>query len=324
MISKFFLNMASRLRNENDLSDITWAMCESSKSFNSEFVRFFFDDIDADNIYLEREKTNDDCRPDFFFECGEKTYLIECKIGDRKNHHFNQYVRRFNIEPKQLGYITNYYHIEEGFTVHTWTELYQYLEKRMPSNEERELWKGYLDYLKNVCNIYIPTKPMRLEGMYSLYTFYQKLDEVFTCDEEKYKTSLYDSKKDTKGGGNIYGTPRDGVMGKYFEVKFKGKKKSAWGWMGIYFSTEEPLICMGFRNEDGWGKPVFDKLYPVLDEYPDGKYGTCPYEEDGAVWFNFKKNSLFDKKDDVDKQVELLRLFFKESMEVVCSAVLNK
>ena len=316
--------MASRLRNENDLSDITWAMCESSAKFNSDFVKFFFADVDAKNIYLEREKSNDDSRPDFYFECNELTYLIECKIYDT-NHHFDQYIKKFKIKPEQLGYITNYQHIEEGYVVHTWTELYQYLENHIPNNKERDLWQGYLDYLKEVCNIYIPTKPMKLEGMHSLYTFYKSLDEVFCCDEENYKSYLYDSKRDTHGGGNRYLSPRDGVFGKYFEIKFKGNRnKTAWGWMGVYFRDEEPTIYIAFSNQEGWGKPIFEKINPILDQFCKGKYTSEPYEDSGSIWFEFLKNKEFDSKSDVDKQIKLLRLFFKEVMDDVCSAVLDK
>ena len=319
LLKDFISYLSVRFRKENDLSDITWTMCQTSDSFKKAFVEFFFPGLDVNEIYLQRELSEDDSRPDFYFQTYGQDYLIECKIYDR-NHHFEQYTKRFKIEPAQLGYITNYPLQKEGYTVHTWTELYIFLQKRIPK-EESQLWVGYLDYLKDVCNIFITKAPMNLDGMFSLYSFYRCLDEVFVFDNERYTSALYDSRKDTNNGGNFTRqTPREGVMGKYFELKIKtGRMKKAWGWMGVYFEREHPLVCVGFDDREGWGKPVFDLMISQVDDMKAGRYFEAPYYDDetNAIWFDFSKASEFDKLTDSNKQVALLKRFLTEVFDTI-------
>ena len=170
-IENFISNLSLRLNSENNLSDITWTMCQTSDIFQSVFLQFFFPKEKLTEVYLQRELPDEDSRPDFYFEHDGKVFLIECKIWDR-NHHFEQYTKQFKIPNEQLGYITNYPMLKEGFSVRTWTELYIYIKNRIPKEEE-SLWNGYLEYLQEVCQIFIPKQAMNLDGMFSLYTFYR-------------------------------------------------------------------------------------------------------------------------------------------------------
>ena len=319
-LQDFITNLSSRFRKENDLSDITWTMCQTSDMFLEAFVQFFFPELRTDEkIYLQREKTEDDSRPDFYFEVDGKKYLIECKIYDQKQH-FEKYVSRFKITPSQLGYITNYPIRKQGFIVHTWTDLYIFLQKRIPV-EEYSLWNGYLGYLKAVCSIFITEVPMNLDGMFSLYTFYQCLDKVFAFDNDRYSSFLYDSRKDTNNGGNFTGyTPREGVMGKYFEVTFKKIRiGTAWGWMGVYFEREHPLVCIGFDNRDGWGKSVFNLLKDRVDDMEAGEYYDTPYYEDNGIWFDFTKADEFNQLGNSKEQTALLKSFLREVLDTIYS-----
>ncbi|MDE6522287.1 MAG: hypothetical protein K2L17_05670 [Muribaculaceae bacterium] len=317
-LAQFIKNLSHRFRSENDLSDVTWTMCETSDKFQGAFLRFFFPWLkrQCTDVYMEREYVKGNCRPDFFFECDEESYIIENKIEDR-NHHFDQYVKTFKIDSSHLGYIANYKIVKSGFNTYTWKELYQYLQQNIPE-DERTLWEAYLDYIKNVCNIYIPTKPMDLNGMNSLYTFYRCLDDVFAFDNEYFHSELYPYKRDTKGGGNIHGTPREGIMGKYFELVFKGLKiKKAWGWMGVYFSLEEPIILIGFRNEDGWGQPIYRLL--ECQTIKSGRLFDAPEEVDNAYLFMFKTPANFNELS-LPKQERLLRKFFEDVMMAIYNA----
>ncbi|MBO7497511.1 MAG: hypothetical protein J6T98_13285 [Salinivirgaceae bacterium] len=316
LVEDFISNLSWRFNSENNLSDITWTMCQTSDIFLDSFLHFFFPDDEFGEIYLQRELSDEDCRPDFYFECEGETFLIECKIWDQ-NHHFEQYTKHFKIQNDKLGYITNYPMIKKGYTVRTWTELYLYLQKHIPKDEE-SLWNGYLEYLKQVCVIFIPQKPMNTDGMFSLYTFYRSLDEVFVVDNEKYTASIYKSKIDTNNGGNIFGTPRDGIMGKYFEVKFKHiRLKQTWGWMGVYFERENPLICIAFDYREGWGKPVYDLLLDKVDNLKNGKLYNKPYEEEGAIWFDFRQKDKFNSLTIPSKQISLLKSYFQEVLDTI-------
>ena len=319
----FIENLSFRLRSENNLSDVTWTMCLTSDDFQYYFLKFFFPWFKKDcmNIYIEREQTNDDSRPDFVFDYNDETYIIENKIWDR-NHHFEQYLRTYKINPSNLGYIANYPIVKIGFETHTWTELYIYIKNNIPL-EEKELWNAYLNYLKSVCNIYLPTKAMNLEGMNSLYTFYRCLDNVFAFDNDKFHSELYDSRRDTKGGGNIQGSPRDGIMGKYFEIKFKGIRiNKTWGWMGVYFYMEQPEIWIGFRNHEGWGQPVYRFLEKNSDKVKSGRTYYPPSEEDNAFWFKFKTPLNFNELN-LDQQEKLLKKFFEDVMTAIYNAKIS-
>ncbi|MCQ2303067.1 MAG: hypothetical protein MJZ94_10645 [Bacteroidales bacterium] len=315
-IENFISNLSLRLNSENNLSDITWTMCQTSDIFQSVFLQFFFPKEKLTEVYLQRELPDEDSRPDFYFEHDGKVFLIECKIWDR-NHHFEQYTKQFKIPNEQLGYITNYPMLKEGFSVRTWTELYIYIKNRI-LKEEESLWNGYLEYLQEVCQIFIPKQAMNLDGMFSLYTFYRSLDEVFIVDNEKFSSNLYDSRKDTNSGGNLYGTPRNGIMGKYFEVKFKHiRLKQTWGWMGVYFEREHPQIYIGFDYREGWGKPVYDLLLNIVDGMKKGKMFSKPFEEGGAIWFDFNQADKFNALNEPSKQISLLKSYFNEVLETI-------
>lgn len=318
MLKQFIINLSQRFRSENDLSDVTWTMCQTSDEFQYLFLEFFFPWLrrKCANAYVEREHVKGNCRPDFFFEYEEDPYIIENKIEDR-NQHFEQYVKTFKIDSSHLGYIANYKIVKTGFVTHTWKELYQYLQQNIPE-EERTLWEAYLKYIKSVCYIYIPSKPMDLNGMNSLYTFYRCLDDVFAFDNEFFHSELYPYKRDTKSGGNIQGTPREGIMGKYFELEFKGiRVKKAWGWMGVYFNVEEPSIWIGFRNEDGWGQSIYRLL--ECNRIKTGRLFSAPEEEDNAYWFRFKTPANFNELT-LPKQEKLLKKFFENVMMAIYNA----
>ena len=320
MLAQFISNLAERFRSENDLSDITWTMCQTSDRFQCAFLKFFFPWLkdDSRDVYIEREQSNDDSRPDFVFEYDGETYLIENKIGD-KNHHFEQYIKTFKIDPSHLGYIANYPIAKEGFITHTWKDFYLYLQLIVP-DEEASLWNAYLNYVKDVCYIYNPTKAMNLNGMNSLYTFIRCLEDVFAVDREEFTSELYSNRKDTKSGGNFLCRPLDGVMGKYFGLTFKGVHiNKTWGWMGVYFERELPLICIGFRDEKNWGKPVYNFLSKSYQIIPEGKLCTAPYPEDGAYWYDFKAPKDFDKLS-LEEQIKLLKDFFEETIISIYNA----
>lgn len=115
-------------------------------------------------------------------------------------------------------------------------------------------------------------------------------------------------------------------MGKYFEVEFKQSDiKKTWGWMGVYFGREHPLVCIGFDNRENWGKPIYDLLMDK-DRYQNINKGNCfdaPYEEDGSIWFEFMKNEDFNTLNSPTEQIALLKSFYCEVLDAVCSIKSN-
>jgi hypothetical protein len=309
MIENFLGILSGRRRSENDLSDITWALCLSSHSFQSLFVNFFFPDTEFLNITrFEREKSEGDSRPDFLIENNGIIYLIECKIYDR-NHHFEQYTSTFNIPNGRLGYITNYKMTQNGFTIKTWEELYDHVKKYLPESEsEKALWTGYLRYLESVCGIIKITKKMNLKGMYSLYSFTELLKKLVNRTGTNFEL-LYYSNKNIAGG--------NGISGCYFEIKYSNEIiKTTWAWIGIYYEREYPLICLGFEDKQGWGKPVYEIIDKQLDKIKEDEYCTIPYHEDGSIWFELTedKHREFDTVD-LEGQKQIIINFMDRVIE---------
>ncbi len=130
-INIFFENLSWRIKNENGLSDITWAFCESSEEFRNIFLTFFFGEDDYKwnkGVNFQREYSRAGSRPDFYFENNDIEYIIEVKINDR-NQHFEQYNKPDTFASVRKGYITNYEianHTE--YSLKTWENFITYLE----------------------------------------------------------------------------------------------------------------------------------------------------------------------------------------------------
>ncbi|MDE6578329.1 MAG: PD-(D/E)XK nuclease family protein [Muribaculaceae bacterium] len=331
MLNFFFEKLASRLKSENDLSDITWAMAHTSSKFTTAFIQFFFKDIipveKSSSIFIEREWSKDNSRPDFYFTYEDNHFLIENKIYDREQH-FEEYVKVFDIPNNHLGYITNYPLKMEGFTVHTWREFYNYISKLIP-DDESDLWNAYLSYLKKCCNLNISTTPMKLKETYSLFTLYHSIEDIVSFSNEYFQTVVADNAFNkgwfsNRAGGNFKGGPTDGIMGKYFHVSFKDSSiEETYGWFGVYFNFEEPVICIAFFNFEGCGWPVYKRLFPLYinQKMPEGNLCSDPYLEEqddsrstvDAFFFDFLPPEDFENTT-LEEQKEVLRKFFSEVM----------
>ena len=331
LAKQFFYCLSERMYNENRLSDITWALCQVSDNFKYSFVNFFFEDLEKEDcreIEIEREKQQDEGRPDFYFEFDNKVFLIENKIYD-PNHHFHQYLQTCK-EPSYLGYITNYAIKDEddindngnvikwkelyneGFRVHTWEEFYDYMKTCMKNNsntlieEEKNLWEGYLEYVKNVCSIIKINKVMKLDGIYSLFSLMTILEKL--CKEGK--GNNYSLSIGPEGTMNTSKCKR-GVSGFNFALIYNSYcNEKIWGWIGVYYDREKPEIWMGFSND--WGKKYIDML--DCNRLSEGQTFESPRFEDNTLWFklNEKQMEIFEKATKVEEQENILKKFMDE------------
>ena len=213
-----------------------------------------------------------------------------------------------------------------GYTVRTWEELYHHLHRHLPADgEERKVWLAYLAYMKSVCSIYKKPKKMELKGMYSLYAFMQELKNAVNRETEVYKTALYESRRDTHGGGNMYGSMQDGMAGCYFQLGYKQLHlPDIFVWIGVYFAREQPVICLCFENKEGWGKPVCERLTEAtVKSIPAGNYAGAPYYDAGSLWFDLSDERIkeFDASD-LDRQTALLEAFIDEVLRTVAGQLL--
>lgn len=293
MLAQFIVNLSHRFRSENDLSDVTWTMCQTSDRFQCVFLKFFFPSFDDDcsETILNREKSQDDSRVDFYFHYRKELFLIENKIYDVE-HHFEQYCETYGIHPDHLGYIVNYHLEKPGFVVKTWKEFFHYLLRQIGSfqDEEQELVRSYIEYLKSVCSIFHTNKSMNLASLFSLYSFYNNLDKILdrkTDDMESISSP------------HAFSKPHEGRMGKGFRMKFMDIDEPITGWFGIYFDKATPSVWLYID------KQCLNKDYPFdpCDVYLyDGYY-------DSAFWFKYNMPSNFDELE-LNIQIKELSKFY--------------
>ncbi len=321
MITKFLENLSYRVNNENALSDIAWSLCNVSPVFKEAFLHFFFPDMQiSSEVEIEREISKDDSRPDFIIHNGEELYLIENKINDH-NHHFGQYDKTFKVVPERFGYIANYVipqpKQDKQYQIRTWEEFYRLLGTiQSESEQEQSLIMGFREYLKNVCNIIDFTKPMNIEGIYSLYQLMEILNKLCNREEDNFTVKVYNQ---NRCYDNSHAT--HWIMGVNFEVTFKQPKLQSWGWIGIYFNEDIPLICMGFHDIKNWGKTACDLIRKNGTDSKIGNFTSEPYYEDNAYWFNFEdgKDTYEDcfNKLSLDEQIEQIKSFMDEVFDYI-------
>ena len=320
MLNDFFYNLSIRFRKENDLSDITWAMCQSCESFRNAFLRFFFENIDlTKEIIIEREKSGEGSRPDFVIDRDGLTYLIENKIYNH-SHHFGQYDEAFNVPPSRFGYITNYKVLDEealsrDYQLRTWEEFYDTLNNNLPEDEEqKQFLQGYLNYIENVCNMVRIDQPMKLDGLYSLFCLVQTFEKLSERDEQDFKLSIYSS-------NSVCGSTasRLGFTGVNFEVKYKSKqlnvKSQIWGWIGVYYNGPEPVIAIEFYNKPGWGEEFCKIILPYSAKWSDQETFIKPYfEEKHYLTFELSEDlhKKFNLSESVSEQEQILKSYMDE------------
>lgn len=310
----FFQNLSARFRKENNLSDITWALCEASPTFKGIWIRFFFgDELNPDDIdWIQREATSDDngSRVDFLIkkkECYE-FYLIEVKIGD-KNQHFGQYDSAYGLIPERIGYITNYPLKQEGnYRVRQWSAFCYELGKvdDVPA-AERDLIFGYREYLQRVCGIVMLTEKIDIEKMSALYRLTLLVEELTACQTDHYTSSFYKS------------LDRREVRWLFFSVKYKTafpEWRSQYPFVGIWFKNNEPCIQGGFDKRGGWARETCDflKQHKTFHRQVGLKYCTQPFISYGEWYFNLTDESMaaLCNAGTLEEQKAILKGFIEE------------
>ncbi|GHT71756.1 hypothetical protein FACS1894110_25300 [Spirochaetia bacterium] len=295
----FFEYLSERMRNENNLSDITWALCCSSDEFRKIFIEYCFEE-DIQNIEtFVREYSRDDCRPDFFIDDKNgQEYIIEVKIYDRNNH-FEQYDNVFKNAKK--AFIANYYFENiNGWKIKTWKEFLQTLEKKFDefSQEEVNLIRSYYAYTKLVIN-YVEVKPMNLSNVSSIKDFYNILQQVV---EECNIVKLHEWNQ-TKSAFTC------NEYGKYLWYE-SGKNKYVYFWIGLHFEDEKIYIYVQYKDK-GYCP---DRVAKILTSMEPGDYYDELIPDDPYIWIPLKEqyHEQLCKKTNVENQKEIIKKFMEE------------
>ena len=277
----FVGGISERMYKENDLSDVTYALCIGNKEFRQFFLDFFFRDshLNAEEVDIYRE-WNDKWknRPDFcIIDKNEGRYFfVEVKLQDH-NLHFKPYresLEALNNERGEcamrasmvnLGYIAAYQidrsELDKRCSVRTWLEFYTELKKLAFLNDA-----AIMGYGKFLCSVAGLERADQFEEDVKVYTIFNSVDFV------RVRSFMKDIDAAIAGlnGKEVYAYNRGtrniipGVrMGRFFEVaKFKDDK-SVWGWIGAFYAFGEPEVCVCFEDYNGWGKFVCDKFRDV-------------------------------------------------------------
>lgn len=308
MIISFFKRIGSFLQNENDLSDITCAICHSSENFKKWFIGFFFPNLDVSKIStIEREvpdEKENHSRVDLMIRLVNDPlpYLIEVKIYDR-HHHFGQYEDAYGVDRNRLGYITNYICYEGkklGYDVKTWNEWYSILESHIlsfPESEEKSLCSGYLVYLKQVCGFANVVKSLSADKDTLEELMKTMKASLIACyeDLELHITS-------TLSADNVYTfqykNPNGDLLG---------------GWLGVLDKDNYPTIGLGFQSNLAKAKPIFSWLKQNgLDANDIWGENIGIYKFSGKcqiIPMSSKSLSSFINCNHADEQIALIRNF---------------
>jgi hypothetical protein len=303
----FFKNLAERMTNENDVSDITLALCRSCELFQKLFIDFcFYKSIKNEIDNIERETTFEKSRPDFIISDEEgKKYLLEVKLYDKNIH--NEYKNISEIEKR--AFIANYKIPKKGNIYHynrTWHDFIIYLEKEFSDSKINEpMIFGYIEYIKSVTS-YFKGVNMDLSNLISLQTFVEIVKSIIKNDSKT-------PKKDFNLDGGIIA----------YEVKYKYKNQGIHFKFGIDFweGLDEPFINIAISYKDT-SKAILNKLEKAKDY---GKYYKKDYNYDDRegytdILFILKKaqfNKLCDNNIDLKEQREILESYYQEIKKLI-------
>lgn len=316
MVNTFFDYLAQYYRQENDLSNITAIMCESVPSFKKLWLRFFFPDIDVDNVVeIIREQPdskNGESRVDFYIRMeNEQNYMIEVKIYDH-NHHFGKYEIDYDIPKQRFGYITNYSHCQPGYDVKTWEQFYKYLlDAHIDDTIEKHLYTGYMTFLKNVCSINIIETPMRLSGLYSIYSFFSTISKFLNQEKPGYIVEPYPKNMIPKfyDSGTIY-------LG--YKLKYR-RSMEIFADFVIVFGDPDVEIWIHTQDYAANGNKKLMANLNRIDNIKDGVFfdNACLYSEPydwNGYWFRLKPKhfAYLENSQSIDEQAEILESFFDE------------
>ena len=308
-LNKFFEYLAERKDDENDLSDVTYALCYSNDEFRKFFLNFCFEEKDLDTKDLTREYQREyeggRYRPDFFFhDLRNQERLIEVKINDKNLH--PKYVYAFpNAE---YAFIANYKEPapEENWKRKTWRQFNEALEKNDKLKKDPAI-SGYLDYLKILTEIK-EFKKMNLSDYSSLPIFY---DNILGLMKE-YNINSWNGPKC--------------LLQNYYGILFKKENidgivnNDLWFWIGICFS--EKAVFIGFESGNrGFPKNIKNNIKNCEknSEHYSIKQRETVYNL-GDTWFMLKEDKfkmLCDNNINDNTQKTVLKDFFDSVIDAI-------
>lgn len=273
-LNDFFEVLATRMGKENDLSDMTYALCEANQGFRRFFIEYFFGSgcFDTTKALIEREVSSDDSRPDFLITLPDRSiYLIEVKKRDAK-HHFDQYRKMLKSkngkdQQSRLGYIASYeinkanlseadrsaYEAicNDGQCVKVWIDFFDKLAEAARESEQlmavSDLVEGYLAYGRATCYPERPDEGWKFDAEDLAKAFaFDRL--IAGCVDE-----LQSEKQLARYQSSYAFQPRR-AKGVY--VNFNAMGKNDYAFVGVDYAGENARFSVLFEDAKYWGERV--------------------------------------------------------------------
>lgn len=294
----FFGYLSQRFYNETDLSDITWTLCKANQKFRNMFFKFCFKRKVPEMKKIDREFQSNDCRPDFVCtdENGHK-YIIEIKINDKSNFHFEQY--RDEFPNASCAFISKYNGKKfcddnSNWSITTWKKFIDYLKDKIDKNDM--VINGYIKYLKNITR-YTEVKRMNLNEVTSLPIFNSILEDIINEYDEK---KLEFSNRSKSFFQDRYG--------RYISFNDKSNNNILF-WIGIWL-IDSPYLYLFFETNDV-------RFKKIIERRKEGEYFYIEKEEEFS--FFYLKNSyhdiLFSEDYNIEEQKDIISNFLQEILE---------
>ena len=286
-IADFFSRFSERRYCENDLSDVTWAMCQAVPRFAEVLAEFVWSPTPLGTVgKIEREvdlgaanKVDISCNVDFV------TIFIEVKIYDR-NYHFREYAERIADRPgSRLVLLTNHVPDREqqieakqlGCSVLLWRDFVNYVDSAFGNGST--LVSAYLRYVRRVCNMR-ELSDIRFDpaSLHSLVSFSDLIEEVIrVASYGDFTYSRYENSRD-------YGRSWTGA---YFELQYQHAdvQREVLGFFGLgYGEPGKTKLCVCFDSD--WNPQSSDLIRELESFAPDrtwsnaGGFGIAASDED--------------------------------------------
>ena len=314
-VEGFLSGLSERMWKENDLSDVTYALCVGNVEFRQFFLDFFFRkaNLCATEVDISREWCDGEGnRPDFCIRGKDgKHFFVEVKLWDG-NLHFESYSKGLqslngNMEfAENLAYIAAYKidaNVMSGCnSIHTWYDFYKELEQLSFLNDS--VIKGYGGYIYAVAGLHDESQA---DSDIREYKSFNPNDFVAVRNFMKSLDSAIANYKGVDAYTRSDRCFRRGCrMGRFFEVKNFKDGLSVWGWIGAYYNYGDPEICVWFEDRPGWGKLVCDRF---RDEYSGNKpvTDTWYYEGEGGNLYFYMLDSDKDISTFFNRVLEKIR-----------------
>jgi hypothetical protein len=301
MVDTLFEKLAERFCAEPKLSDMVWAMCETSEMFQSIFLEFCFGKNVNVSGEIIREYNRNGSIPDFYFtDVNGNEYIIENKIYDHRDH-FEQYELEF--ENAERAFIANYIvGKRKDWSIKNWKSFIKYLENKISdensNKEEIKLIQSFVLYLKSVTH-YREAKTMNFLNLSSLSSFYGIVSELIKQMDYWYY--------------NIPSATDADYYGRFFI-----NKENVYIWIGLYIPEPSGvyIVFRNFENKSWCPETEQNKIKEIIGH--SGEYYDNVVIENRSLYIHLKDEhykKLCDNNINVDDQKDIIQKFMEEVLK---------